>query len=412
MDSDKETGSYIVASQLKRRQFLKSAAGIGAVAIPGSMTATLASAAPSPVDPTSAPGPFSSPFPVTGYAAKSRGSALEPFNFERRAVGPNDVVIDIQFCGVCHSDIHTSNGHWGPQRYPLVTGQEIAGLVVAVGGAVSEFRVGDRVGVGCMVNSCGHCAECTAGFEQFCEEGPTMTYGTEVPPNVEPSTTTQGGYSNAVVVDKNFVIKIPDGIELAAAGPLMCAAITVYSPLRHWGVKKGWTIGIAGMGGLGHLGVKIAAAFGAEVIVFTSSPDKVSDAKRFGAADVVVNDDPAKLKQYSRKLDFILNTIPVHHEMDSLIGTLKRDATMCLVGIGDVQQANQLSPFTTIQRRNSFAGSLIGGIPETQEVVDFCDLHGIRPDYRLIKAPQINRVWGDVASKKARYRYVLDLRRA
>jgi len=412
MDNDREDGCYFVGSQLKRRQFLKSAASVGVVAIPASLASMATSAATAGSNGAAAAQTYAKPFAVSGYASKFVGAALEPFNFERRAVGANDVVIDIQFCGVCHSDIHTADGHWGPQRYPLVTGHEIAGLVVAVGSGVGEFRIGDRVGVGCMVNSCGHCTECTAGFEQFCEEGPTMTYGTEVPTNVEPTMTTQGGYSNAVVVNKNFVIKIPHAVELAAAGPLMCAAITVYSPMRHWGVKKGWTIGIAGMGGLGHLAVKIAKALGAEVVVFTSSPDKVNDAKRFGASDVVVNYDQAKLKQYAHKLDFILNTIPVHHEMDPLVGALKRDATMCLVGIGDVKQANQLSPFTTIQRRNSFAGSLIGGIRETQEVVDFCNLHGILPEYKLVQLPQINGVWDDVAQKKARYRYVLDLRRA
>lgn len=395
------------ATEPGRRNFLKFAAGSGALGLSGLAGSGTAYAATSEA---AVPTTFQAPFSVSGYAAPSADGALQPFDFTRRAVGADDVAIEIHYCGVCHSDIHTARGDWGPQVYPLVTGHEIAGVVTAVGSGVSDFRVGDRVGVGCMVNSCGHCQECDGGFEQYCENGSTMTYGTPVSAEVEPTEVTQGGYSTGVVVNKDFVIRIPDDFELAAAGPVMCAAVTVYSPLRHWSVKKGSKVGIVGMGGLGHLGVQIAKALGAEVVVFTTSPEKVEDARRFGAADVVVNYDEAKMAEHARSMDFILNTVPYQHEMDPLVGCLKRDATMCLVGIGIVTQPNQLSPFTTIQKRNSFAGSLIGSIRETQDVIDFCDLHGIAPEIQMITMADVNDRWDDVIAKKARYRYVIDCR--
>ncbi|WP_218059657.1 NAD(P)-dependent alcohol dehydrogenase [Thioclava sp. SK-1] len=239
-----------------------------------------------------------------------------------------------------------------------------------------------------------------------------MTYGTGVAADIEPTETTQGGYSTGVVVDKDFVIRIPETFDLAAAGPVMCAAVTVYSPLRNWNVRKGAKIGVVGMGGLGHFAVKIANALGAEVVVFTTSADKEEDARAFGAVDVVVNYDEAKMEEHRKSLDFILNTVPYQHDMNPLVAQLKRDATMCLVGIGDVSEPNQLSPFTTIQGRNSFAGSLIGSIRETQEVIDFCDLHGIAPEYQLIHFEDLNRTWEDVIAKRARYRYVIDIQNA
>lgn len=395
----------------KRRDFIIGAAGLSAIGLSGGLLASRgAQASTTPSAPKA--GDFTQPFTTHGWAFKAEGKPLEPFTFARRAVGANDVVIDIHYCGVCHSDIHTAKGHWGPQRVPQVTGHEITGVIRAVGSGVSNFKVGDRVGVGCMVNSCGHCSECSAGFEQYCEVGPTMTYGSKVPESVEPTGTTQGGYSKALVVDKDFVIRVPDGIDLAAAGPLMCAAITVYSPLRHWGIRKGYRVGIVGLGGLWHLAVKMAKALGAEVVVFTTSADKVEDAKRFGATDVVVQNNPEKIKQYARKLDFVLSTVPYQYSMDPVIGTLKRDATMCLVGIGKIDEPNQLHPFTTIQKRNSFAGSMIGGIRETQDAVDFCELHGIKPEYQLIGLTEINSIWERVVSKQARYRYVIDMNKA
>jgi len=397
-----------------RRKFLQLAAGSSALGVlAGSVGAGALGLTSTPAEAARNGNPlnlYTQPFPVRGFAAKSAGAPLTPYAFRRRAVGPNDVAIDLHYCGVCHSDIHTSNGDWGPQPFPLVTGHELAGVVVAVGSGVSEFRVGDRVGVGCMVNSCGVCHECSAGFEQYCEVGTTMTYGTRVDESVEPTGITQGGYSTAAVINKDFVIRIPKEYDLAAAGPVMCAAVTVYSPFRHWQIRKGSTIGIIGLGGLGHLGVKIAKALGAEVIVFTTSPAKEADAKRFGAADVIVNNNAEKIKAYTRKLDFILDTSPEEHNLDAAITTLKRDATLCRVGIGNVKMSNQIGQFGTIVKRNSFAGSLIGSIRETQEVIDFCNLHNIKPDYQLIKPSEINQVWENVINKKARYRYVMDIK--
>ena len=397
-----------------RRNFLRFSAGSAAAgataALFGTPTAAQDTAGPSGAAIAADGGVFTRRTPASGYAFFAENADLKPFNFERRPVGADDVAIDIHYCGVCHSDIHQGRGEWGPQTVPQVTGHEIAGIVVAVGSGVSTFKVGDRVGVGCMVNSCRVCPECTAGFEQYCEAGPTMTYGSKVDESVEPTGLTQGGYSNSVVVDKNYVIRIPDGVDLAVAGPIMCSAVTVYSPFRHWSVRKGSRVGIVGLGGLGHIGVKIAKALGAEVVVFSTSPEKVEDARRFGASDVVVNYDEAKMKQYARYFDFILDTAPYHHDMDPLIPTLKRDATLCLVGIGDIRkEPNQLHPFSTISKRNSFAGSMIGGIRETQEVIDFCDLHGIAPDVTKVPIASINETWRNVVAKKARYRYVIDM---
>lgn len=413
-DKSTETSTSGKNTMPGRRKFLQLAAGSSALGVlagtVGAGTLGLASAPAAAARNGNALNLYTQPFPVQGFAAKAAGAPLMPYSFRRRAVGPNDIAIDLHYCGVCHSDIHTSNGDWGAQPYPLVTGHELAGKVVAVGSGVSEFRVGDHVGVGCMVNSCGVCHECSAGFEQFCEVGPTMTYGSRVPDSVEPTGITQGGYSTAAVVNKDFVIRIPEEYDLAAAGPIMCAAVTVYSPFRHWQVRKGATIGIIGLGGLGHLGVKIAKALGAEVIVFTTSPSKVADAKRFGAADVIVNYEADKIKAYSRKLDFILDTSSKEHNVDAAISTLKRDATLCRVGIGDVKNNNQVGQFATIAKRNNFAGSMIGSIRETQEIIDFCNLHDIKPDYQLIKPSEINQVWQSVIDKKARYRYVMDIK--
>ncbi|MBP2170765.1 putative zinc-type alcohol dehydrogenase-like protein [Erwinia toletana] len=387
--------------------------------IKGAMTAAIVSTAPllmtRSVAAVSTPAPLkdivgsvsvNNIIPAVGYAVYASDQPMRAFKFQRRAVGPNDVAIEIQYCGVCHSDIHTGLGHWGPQTLPLVTGHELAGVVVATGGSVSRYRVGDRVGVGCMVDSCGICSECTAGFEQFCTKGTSWTYGS---PTADPTGVTQGGYSNVAVVKEHFVISIPDNVELSAAGPIMCSAVTVYSPLRHWDVRPNSRIGIVGLGGLGHIAVKLAKAMGAEVIVMTTSPDKVVDAKKFGASDVIVNHDKLQMEKYARSLDFILDTVPYKHEMDPLIGLLKRDATLCLVGVGKADEPNQLAPITNILARNSFAGSLIGSIRETQDVIDFCSLHNISPQITLIPVQQINRAWRDVIDKKVRYRYVIDM---
>lgn len=391
----------------ERRKFMHLAAGSGAMGVlaMSGIAKANAAAVSGTVD-----AKYQKLFSVDSYASFSADSPLKPFKFDRRAVGPNDVVIDIQYCGVCHSDIHTAHGDWGPQKYPLVTGHEIAGIVTAVGSSVSNVKIGDHVGVGCMVNSCGVCAECNHGFEQYCEAGPTMTYGTPVSKDIEPTGLTQGGYSTGVVVDKDFIIQIPSEYDLAAAGPVMCAGVTVYSPFKHWNIRKGANVGVVGLGGLGHLAVKIATAMGANVTVFTSSASKADDAKRFGAKDVIVNYDKTKMTANSRHFDFILDTVPVKHDLNPLIGTLKSNATLCLVGIGNVYNPNQLGVFSLISKRNSFAGSMIGGIQETQDVINFCHNHGIKPEYQLIKPATINESWENVVSKKVRYRYVMDMK--
>ena len=390
----------------QRRQLLAGAVGTALVAA----TAGLGVLRPAQAQNATAPLNVRRMIPANGYAFYDFSGKLRPLNFHRRPVGDHDVAIEIHYCGVCHSDIHTGLGHWGQQRMPQIPGHEIAGVVTAVGSKVSKFKVGDRVGVGCMVDSCGHCAECEGGNEQYCENMATFTYGTPTDEALNPGGFTQGGYSNCIVVQENFVLHIPDNMELSAAGPLMCAAVTVYSPFLHWNVGKGSKIAVVGLGGLGHMAVQIAKAMGAEVTVFTTSADKEADARRFGASDVVVNYDESKMAGLRRKFDFILATVPYQFDMNPLIHTLKRDATLCLVGIGRSDQPNQLAPFTTIVGRNRFAGSLIGSIKETQQVIDFCAEHRIAPQVTLIKPSEISRSWQEVVDKKARYRYVIDMK--
>jgi uncharacterized zinc-type alcohol dehydrogenase-like protein len=325
--------------------------------------------------------------------------------FERRALGPKDVAIEIKYSGVCHSDIHMIRGDWGPVQYPQITGHEIAGTVVAVGSSVSKFAVGGRVGVGTMVNSCRTCAECHAGHENYCLNGNTQTYGSKD----RDGTITQGGYSTFIVVDEDFVIRVPNAIDLADAGPLLCAGITVYSPLLRWGVSAGKQVAIIGMGGLGHLAVKLATALGAEVTVFTTSPDKVSDARRFGARDVVVNRDDADFSKYRHALDFALDTVPVKHDLNRFIPLLKRDATYCRVGVGKVADSNGVGQMGLVLYRNAIAGSNTGGIRETQDMIDFCARHKIRPEVTKIPMTGIDDAWKKVVAKQARYRYVIDV---
>jgi uncharacterized zinc-type alcohol dehydrogenase-like protein len=347
------------------------------------------------------------PFPAEGMALYSSHGPLKLMKFQRRALGPKDVAIKLQFCGVCHSDIHHGREDWRKETFPLITGHELAGVVVAVGSSVSKFKVGSRVGVGCMVNSCRHCGPCEAGMEQYCENGTVLTYGSKD----RDGSMTQGGYSTFNVVDEDFVIDVPDVIDLAHAGPLMCAGITVYSPLRRWSVGPGKKVGVVGLGGLGHMATKIAAAMGAEVTVLTTSRNKAEDAKRFGAKTVIVNQDGADLSKHKRSLDFILDTVPYQHDLDRLVPLLKLDATLCLVGVGKVTEPNQLGPFSLLGARNSFASSAIGGVRETQELVGFCALHGIRPEITKIPREKIDDAWTKVVDKQARYRFVIDMAR-
>jgi len=394
-----------------RRRLLAGSVGtLAAVGVVGGLLNQKALAA-APVLPDSAKGlNFNRLIPAQGYAFHDYSLQLKPFAFQRRALLPKDVAIEIQYCGVCHSDIHAAHKDWGEQIMPQVPGHEMSGIVTAVGTGVTQFKVGDRVGVGTMVDSCGHCGECNDGNEQYCENQVIYSYGTPTDAALNPGGITQGGYSNRIVVTERFVSRVPDNMQLQHAGPIMCAGITVYSPLIHWNVRKGSTIGVVGMGGLGHLAVKMAHAMGANVVVFTTSADKVEDARRFGASDVVVNYDKTKLAQYRRKMDFILATVPYHFEMDALVNILKTNATFCLVGIGRLTQPNQLSPFTTILNRNSFAGSQTGGMRQTQEVLDFCAEKGIAPEIQLIPIQRTAQAWREVIDKKARYRYVIDMK--
>ena len=350
--------------------------------------------------------PESGPFSYKGMAAQNSEGGHKLMNLERRALRPKDVAFKILYCGICHSDIHTVRADWGPVKYPLITGHELAGEVIAVGSSVSKFNVGSRVGVGCMVNSCRHCDPCVNGMEQYCENGSVMTYASED----NDGTITQGGYSTFNVVDEDFIIRVPDEIDLADAGPMMCAGITVYSPLRHWSVGPGQKVAIVGMGGLGHMGVKIATAMGADVTVVTTSKDKTEDAKRFGAKHVIVNQDEVDFSKYKRTFDFILDTVPYQHDLERLFPMLKMNCTLCVVGIGKVTEPHQIGPFTLTGSRNSFASSGIGGIRETQELVDFCALHKIRPEIQKIPMGDIDVAWKKVFEKKARYRFVIDMK--
>ena len=346
--------------------------------------------------------------PAEGYAFSDYSGKLHKITFQRRPVGDDDVAIEIRYCGVCHSDVHTAHGVWGKQQaMPQVTGHEIAGVVAAV----SRFKVGDRVGVGCFVDSCGHCAECRSEQEQYCitDGGAVFTYGYPTSEARDPGGFTQGGYSNRIVVKERFVASIPEALPLEVAAPMLCSAVTAYSPLKHWHIGKGSKIGVQGLGGVGHMAVQIATALGAEVVVFTTSADKAEDANRFGAVDVVVNYDEEKMAQYRRQLDFVFSTVPYQFEIDPILLTLKVGGTMCLIGVGDVSKVNGINPMTTALNRVNFAGSLTGSMKEINEVLNFCAEHKIAAQIQTIKPNQIEQYWNDVIEKKARYRYVIDM---
>lgn len=341
-----------------------------------------------------------------GYAGKNEQGKLDAWSFERRPVGNHDILIDIKFSGICHSDIHTIKGHWGNQQYPQVPGHEIAGIVTAVGKSVTKFKIGDKAGVGCMVNSCMECESCKKGEEQHCETtGMVGTYGT--PEKSSPTGITQGGYANNIVVTEHFAIKIPANMDLQFAAPLLCAGITTYSPLMKVEVKKGDKIGVVGIGGLGHMAIKLAVSKGAEVYAFTTSAAKVEDIKSFGAKEVIVVDTMDKLKPWKGKLDFMISTIPYAYEMSSYIDCVKPYGFFTQVG-QPINGQLMINNFNMIFNRVNFNGSLIGGIPETQEVMDYCAEHKIYPQIEIIKAEEINEAWRKVVDKEARYRYVID----
>ena len=339
---------------------------------------------------------------VNAYAAPSADAPLEPTTITRREVGPHDVLIEIAYAGICHSDIHTVNGDWGPQPYPLVPGHEIVGTVAEIGPEVTGHAVGDRVGVGCMVNSCGQCTNCRNGDEQYCAEGMVPTYGGAD----RDGTITQGGYSTHVVVDAGFVLSVPESLDLAAVAPLLCAGITTYSPLRRWGVGPGRKVAVVGLGGLGHLAVKIAAAMGAEVTVLSQSLKKKEDGLRLGAEHYYATSDPATFEQLAGSFDLVLNTVSAVIDVDAYLSLLTVDGA--LVNVGAPAEPLSLNVFSLIGGRRAYAGSMIGGIAETQEMLDFCAEHGIVPETELISADRVNEAYERVLASDVRYRFVID----
>ena len=343
---------------------------------------------------------------VKAYGAHAADKPLEPMDIHRRSPGPSDVQIDIAWCGVCHSDLHTVRSEWGGTLYPCVPGHEIVGHVSAVGGEVTKFAVGDTVGVGCLVGSCGHCASCGEGLEQYCEKGLIGTYNG---PTQDPPGHTLGGYSQRIVVDEAFVLNIRHGEDqLAAAAPLLCAGITTWSPLRHWKVGPGHKVGIVGIGGLGHMGIKLAHAMGAHTVAFTSSESKREDALRLGADEVVVTRNPGEMAAHAGSFDFILDTVAASHDLDSYTALLKRDGTLCLVGVpSDPHPSPNIA--NLIFRRRAIAGSLIGGIAETQEMLDFCAEHGIVSEVEKIRIQDIEDAYARMLKSDVKYRFSIDM---
>jgi uncharacterized zinc-type alcohol dehydrogenase-like protein len=340
----------------------------------------------------------------TGFAATDSDQPLAPFTFNRRDPGPNDVQIKIAFCGVCHSDLHTARNEWKNSVFPVVPGHEIVGHVTAVGDDVSEFKVGDVVGVGCLVDSCQTCPSCKQGLEQYCDNGFTGTYNS---PESVIGGMTFGGYSNAIVVDKNFVLRIPAGMDLAATAPLLCAGITTYSPLRHWGAGPGKKVGVIGLGGLGHMAVKLSVAMGAETVLFTTSPSKVADGKRLGADAVVISSDAAAMAQHAETFDLFIDTVAATHDLSPYFNLLKREGTM--VQVGAPEDPLPINVFSLIFKRRNFAGSLIGGIAETQEMLNFCAEHKIVSDVEVIPIQKINEAYERMLKSDVKYRFSIDM---
>jgi len=342
---------------------------------------------------------------TNAYGANAADKPLQAMRIERRAPGPHDVQIDIAYCGVCHSDLHTVRSEWAGTKFPCVPGHEIVGHVSAVGADVTKFAVGDTVGVGCLVGSCQHCSACAEGLEQYCENGFVGTYNGPTP---DPPGHTLGGYSQRIVVDDRFVLKIHHPEEqLAAVAPLLCAGITTYSPLRHWKVGPGRKVGIVGIGGLGHMGIKLAHAMGAHVVAFTTSESKRQDAHDLGADEVVVSRNQDEVRAHDDSFDFILDTVAAPHDLDAFTSLLKRDGTMCLVGVPPTPHPSP-SIGQLIFGRRSLAGSLIGGIAETQEMLDFCARHGIVSDIEMIPMQQIDAAYERMLRSDVKYRFVID----
>jgi len=346
-------------------------------------------------------------FTAQAFAATSPASKLSPLTIPRRAPGPDDVQIEILYCGVCHSDLHQVRNEWEavmPTVYPCVPGHEIVGHIVKTGSAVKKFKEGDLAAVGCMVDSCRICVSCREGLEQYCENGMTLTYNAE---DKHLGGVTYGGYSTGIVVDENYVLRVSPKLDLAGTAPLLCAGITTYSPLRHWKVGKGQKVGIVGLGGLGHMGVKFAHALGADVVLFTTSANKAADAKRLGADEVVVSKNPEEMQKQARRLDFILDCVSADHDLNAYLSLLKRDGHMVMVGVPE--KPLPVAVFNLIMGRRSLAGSGIGGIRETQEMLDFCSEHNITSDIELIRIQQINEAYERLLRSDVKYRFVIDI---
>jgi uncharacterized zinc-type alcohol dehydrogenase-like protein len=342
---------------------------------------------------------------TSAFGAPAADHPLAALAIERREPGPRDIAIDILYCGVCHSDLHTARGEWGQQEWPIVPGHEIVGRISAVGDAVEGFAVGDLAGVGCMVDSCRSCASCAEGLEQYCEKVPTFTYG-----GVEKETgrMTHGGYSKAVVVDQDFVLHISADVDLAATAPLLCAGITTYSPLRHWNVDADSKVGVVGLGGLGHMAVKIATAMGAEVTLFTTSPGKADAARALGATQIVISTDADQIGAARGTLDFIIDTVAAPHDLDPYIGALRRDGSLVLVGVPPTPHPSP-SVIGLLGARRSIGGSNIGGIAETQEMLDFCAEHDVSADVEMIAMEQIDEAYERMLGGDVKFRFVIDM---
>jgi uncharacterized zinc-type alcohol dehydrogenase-like protein len=342
---------------------------------------------------------------IKAFGTEAATAPLNQMNINRRKPTPHDVEIEILYCGVCHSDLHTARSEWGPSMYPCVPGHEIVGRVVSVGGHVSKYKVGDMVGVGCMVDSCQECQYCKEGLEQYCEPGMTGTYN--APDKNLPGNPTFGGYSESIVVSENFVLRIPDNLDPAAAAPLLCAGITTYSPLRHWNVGPGQKVGIVGIGGLGHMALKIAKAMGAHVVAFTTSESKFEEARRLGADEVVLSKDAAQMKAFRGKLHFILDCVSAEHDINAYLALLRVDGSLALVGAPE--NPLPVAAFSLIPGRKSFAGSMIGGIAETQEMLDFCAEKNIPADIEMIDIQSINEAYERLLKGDVKYRFVIDM---
>jgi alcohol dehydrogenase (NADP+) len=341
---------------------------------------------------------------VRSYGVQTATSALAPLAINRREPGPTDVEMEILFCGVCHSDLHQARNEWHNTIYPCVPGHEIVGRVTHVGKQVTKFKIGDLSAVGCMVDSCRTCPNCQAGLEQYCLSFPTFTYNGQDKFLGGP---TFGGYSTSVVVDEAFVLRVPGGLDLAATAPLLCAGITTYSPLRHWKVGPNQKVGVVGLGGLGHMAVKFARAFGAHVVLFTTSPGKIADGLRLGAHEVVISKDGDAVKKHTASFDFILDAVSAQHDINTYLGLLKLDGTLTLVGAPE--HPLPVAVFNLLLPRRNFAGSAIGGIAETQEMLDFCAKHGIVSDIELIPIQKINEAWERLLKQDVKYRFVIDM---